>query len=120
MAKKILVVDDRVAEQHNLCLSLSELDVEVVLASNGKDGVQQAKAELPDLILMDIVMPEMDGFAAVRAIKNDSDTQHIPVLMVSTKNQQADQVWAQLQGANGLIPKPLCQSTLLKEVSQWI
>lgn len=121
MAKTILVVDDTLTEQHHVSQCLGDMEqVELFFATNGASGISEARRLLPDLILMDIVMPDLDGFAACRQLKSDPQTQHIPIVLVSTKNQQADQVWAQLQGADQLLAKPCSAETLRAEVSRWL
>lgn len=120
MSKRILIVDDVESMREDLSQMLSPLNVEISRAVNGKEAVSQAGAEHPDLILMDVVMPEMDGFSATRKIKADQRTRDIPIIMVTSKNQQADHVWAQLQGAEALIPKPLQSEQLLEEVQKWL
>jgi twitching motility two-component system response regulator PilH len=72
-----------------------------------------AIAEQPDVILMDIVMPDMNGFQATRQIARGTDTKHIPVIIVSSKNQETDKVWGQRQGAKGYITKPVDTNELI-------
>jgi twitching motility two-component system response regulator PilH len=86
---------------------------EVITAENGRDGVNMAIAEQPDVVLMDIVMPDMNGFQATRQIARGTDTKHIPVIIVSSKNQETDKVWGQRQGAKGYITKPVDTNELI-------
>ncbi|WP_432471391.1 response regulator [Amphritea sp. HPY] len=120
MSKKILVVEDDPVQQKHICNVLGSIDAEIVLAANGQQGISMAQQEQPDLILMDIVMPEVDGFSACRQITSDSATKNIPVVMVSSKNQDADKVWAQLQGATTVVGKPFTEQELLAQVSALI
>ena len=120
MSKKILVVDDDPVQQKHICNLLSEVDATLILAANGQQGVDKARQEMPDLILMDVVMPEVDGFAACRQITTAPETKEIPVVIVSSKNQEADKVWAQLQGAKAMISKPFADQDLLKQVNQFL
>jgi len=120
MSKKILVVEDDPVQQKHICNLLGSIDAEVVLAVNGEQGIAKAQQEQPDLILMDIVMPEIDGFSACRQITSDSETKDIPVVMVSSKNQEADKVWAQLQGATAMVSKPFSDQELLDQVNALI
>lgn len=106
MIKKVLVVDDVAADQKRICGILAGLDTVVIIANNGKEAVEKAQAEKPDLIFMDVVMPEVDGYSACRQITTHEITKDIPVVIVSSKNQKADKVWAQLQGAVGMVSKP--------------
>ncbi|MBY0340212.1 MAG: response regulator, partial [Rhodocyclaceae bacterium] len=83
--KKILVVDDSATERHVLVTLLEGKGYTIVTASNGEEGVAAAKRELPDLILMDVVMPGMNGYQATRTISRDDATKHIPVIMCTSK-----------------------------------
>ena len=104
---KILVVDDSPTEVRQFRETLEALGHEVITAENGRDGVQMAISEQPDVVLMDIVMPDMNGFQATRQICRGAETKHIPVIIVSSKNQETDKVWGQRQGAKGYITKPV-------------
>jgi len=103
---KVLIVDDSPAELANLRSILSDAGWHSVTATNGADAVVKAAAEIPTLILMDIIMPDMDGYEACRTLQKNPDTKAIPVVFVSSKNQKADHMWAKMQGAKGLIGKP--------------
>lgn len=104
---KILLVDDSPTEIHQFRAMLEQMGHEVIVAENGRDGVQMAITEQPDVVLMDIVMPDMNGFQATRQIARGADTSHIPVIIVSSKNQETDKVWGARQGAKGYITKPV-------------
>lgn len=110
---KILLVDDSPTETHQFKAMLELMGHEVITAENGRDGVSMAIAEQPDVILMDIVMPDMNGFQATRQIARGKDTKHIPVIIVSSKNQETDKVWGQRQGAKGYITKPVDTDELI-------
>jgi twitching motility two-component system response regulator PilH len=110
---KILVVDDSPTEIFQFKEMLEKLGHEVITADNGRDGVSMAISEQPDVVLMDIVMPDMNGFQATRQIARAEETKHIPVIIVSSKNQETDKVWGQRQGAKGYITKPVVQSELV-------
>jgi len=103
---KILICDDSITDLAHLKNALQHSDCILVTANNGDEALKKAKAEKPDVIFMDIVMPGMDGYAACRALRNDAETKDIPIFFVSSKNQKADRVWAQMQGAKDLIAKP--------------
>ena len=89
-------------------------------ASNGADGVTLAKAEQPDLVLMDVVMPGVNGFQATRQITRDEDTKHIPVVIVSTKDQATDRVWGKRQGAIDYLIKPIEENQLIDVIKQFL
>ena len=110
---KILVVDDSPTEIFQFKEMLEKLGHEVITAENGRDGVTVAISEQPDVVLMDIVMPDMNGFQATRQIARAEETKHIPVIIVSSKNQETDKVWGRRQGAKGYITKPVVQADLV-------
>lgn len=103
---KALIVDDSPAELANLRNILSGAGWQTSTASNGNEAVAKALSEKPNLILCDIIMPDMDGFEACRQLQADPQTKSIPVVFVSSKNQKADHLWAKMQGAKALIGKP--------------
>ncbi|MCK7582300.1 MAG: response regulator [Chromatiales bacterium] len=77
-------------------------------ANNGREAVEKAKTEKPDIVFLDIIMPAMDGFATCRALANDGETKNIPVIFVTSKNQKADRLWAQMPGAErSIMPNPI-------------
>ena len=113
---KVLIVDDSPTEMARFREILSKHDFEIIEANNGEDGCLKAGKELPDVILMDIVMPEMNGFQATRKITRDKGTAHIPVIIVSTKNQETDYVWGKRQGARDYLTKPINEDELLRVI----
>ncbi len=119
MAKKILVVDDTAAHLQQLQEIVSEAGYQVITASSGKDAVVKAKAEMPDMILLDIVMDDLDGYGACREIVRGEETSGIPVVFVSTKNQRADRIWAEKQGAKALVSKPVDKDEVLKYLTMY-
>lgn len=110
---KILVVDDSPAEMVRFREILGKHGYELIEAFNGDEGYEKACQEQPDLILMDIVMPEMNGFQATRKITRDEQTAHIPVVIVSTKDQETDRVWGKRQGAKEYLVKPITEEQLI-------
>ena len=103
---KILVVDDASADRMNLQKILVEAGYQVTSAASGKEALNKAADENPDLIFMDVVMDEMDGYQAVRKLKSEDSTSGIPVVMVTSKNQPVDRIWAERKGASGYVTKP--------------
>ena len=97
--KKILVVDDSPTDRAYLSEMLTQAGYQVLTADGGEDGVNKAKSEKPDLVMMDVVMPGMNGFQACRAITTGAETKQIPVFLCTTKNQETDKIWGQRQGA---------------------
>jgi twitching motility two-component system response regulator PilH len=115
--KKILVVDDSATERHVLVTLLESKGYTIVTASNGEEGVAAAKRELPDLILMDVVMPGMNGYQATRTISRDDATKHIPVIMCTSKDQETDKIWGMRQGALDYMVKPVDADALLAKLA---
>lgn len=112
----ILVVDDSPSEMMRFKEILSKHNFNVVEAYNGEEGCAMAAQHLPDVILMDVVMPEMNGFQATRKITRDKTTAHIPVVIVSTKNQETDRVWGKRQGAKEYLTKPIEEEELIRVI----
>jgi len=113
---KILIVDDSPTEQHQLSKILTKAGHQVLSAENGESGVVTAKTELPDLVLMDVVMPGLNGFQATRQLTKASETSHIPIIIVTTKDQETDRVWAKRQGAKAYLIKPVKEKELIKTI----
>ncbi len=115
--KRILLVDDSATERHIIGEILTNAGFEVFLAEDGEKGVAQAKALKPDLIVMDVVMPGLNGFQATRAITKDPETAHIPVIICTTKDQETDKVWGMRQGAKDYVVKPVDGAELLSKIA---
>lgn len=114
---KILVVDDSQTMLTGTRKILESAGHDVVQAENGADGIEKASKDSPDLILMDIVMPGLNGFQATRTITTTPETRHIPVIMLTTKDQETDKVWAKRQGASDYVVKPPDSKELLAKIS---
>jgi twitching motility two-component system response regulator PilH len=112
----VLVVDDSPTEQHVLRNILEKAGFRVETASNGQEGIAVAKRLHPDLILMDVVMPVLNGFQATRRLRDDQETAAIPVIMVTTKDQETDKSWGLRQGAEAYLVKPVSGPDLLQRV----
>lgn len=117
---KVLVVDDSPTEIYQFKDMLEGMNFEVITAENGLDAVEVATSELPDIVLMDIVMPDMNGFQATRQLSKGDKTKDIPVVIVSSKDQETDKVWGERQGAKGYITKPVKADELLKVINELI
>jgi twitching motility two-component system response regulator PilH len=114
--RKVLVVDDSPTERFYLGDILRKHGYDVLTADNGEDGISKAKEERPDLILMDVVMPGLNGFQATRQLSCDPATQTIPVIMCTTKGQETDRVWGMRQGAAEYLVKPIVPDVLLSKI----
>ena len=114
--RKILLVDDSPAQLAEMREAVSSVDARVITATSGAEAVEKARAEKPDIIFMDIVMDNLDGFGACREITRDDEMSHIPVVFVTTKNQRADRLWAEKQGAKAMITKPFEHQEILDQI----
>ena len=115
--RKILIVDDSPTERHVLNDMLTKAGYEVVASDNGEDAILKAKSLRPDLILMDVVMPGLNGFQATRAISRDSDTRAIPIILCTSKSQETDKIWGMRQGARDYVVKPVSRDELLAKIA---
>ncbi|MEF8709393.1 MAG: response regulator [Candidatus Accumulibacter propinquus] len=115
--KKILVVDDSPTERHVLKVLLASNGYEVLTAESGEEGIAKAKSELPDLILMDVVMPGLNGYQATRTLTRDPTTRNIPVIVCTTKGQETDKIWGLRQGAQDYLVKPVNGQELLAKIA---
>jgi twitching motility two-component system response regulator PilH len=114
--KRVLIVDDSPTERFFLTDVLRKQGYEVVTAESGEEGVVVAKQEKPDLILMDVVMPGLNGFQATRQLSRSPETASIPVIMCTTKGQETDRVWGMRQGAIDYLVKPVVAEELLAKI----
>lgn len=115
--QKILVVDDSPTERYFLSDVLTKNGFTVTTAENGEDALAKIKADKPQLILMDIVMPGQNGFQVTRAITRDPDTQDVPVIICTSKGQETDRIWGLRQGARDYIVKPVDPQELLAKIA---
>lgn len=114
--RTILVVDDSPTERHVLQDLLSRAGYDVVESDSGEDAIAKARSLRPDLILMDVVMPGLNGFQATRAISRDPETRTIPVIMCTSKSQETDRIWGLRQGARDYLVKPVVRAELLAKI----
>ena len=117
---RILIVDDSPSQLMGIRRIVEKLGHDALTAEDGAAGVEAAKREIPDLILMDVVMPNLNGFQATRSITRDATTKHIPVILVTTKDQDTDRVWGMRQGAKAYITKPFSESELSELIGQYL
>lgn len=116
--KKVLVVDDSPTERHVLSEILRKAGYEVNTCESGEEAVQQSKLLMPDLIVMDVVMPGLNGFQATRVIARDDATKNIPVIICTTKSQETDKIWGLRQGARDYVVKPVAANELLEKIAR--
>ncbi len=115
---RILIVDDSPSQLMGIRRIVEKLGHEALTAEDGAAGVEVAKRELPDLILMDVVMPNLNGFQATRSISREPTTKHIPVILVTTKDQETDRMWGMRQGAKAYLTKPFSEDELAEAITR--
>lgn len=116
---KILIVDDSATDLMTLQDAVASTNCTVVTARSGAEAVAKAKTEKPDLIFMDIVMNDMNGYDACREIKADAETAGTPVVFVSSKQQKADHIWAKRQGGEALVGKPYNKDQIVEQLKRF-
>jgi twitching motility two-component system response regulator PilH len=113
---RILIVDDSPTQLLGLKRIVEKLGHVASTAEDGASGVDIAKRDIPDLILMDVVMPNLNGFQATRTLAREPTTSHIPVILVTTKGQETDKVWGMRQGAKAYVTKPIDEKELVQAI----
>jgi twitching motility two-component system response regulator PilH len=116
MATTVLIVDDSATDVHVLKGMLEKNGYQTSLATTAEEGMKKAKAEKPDVILMDVVMPGMSGFQATRHLSQDPETAAIPVIIVSSKDMDTDKIWGIRQGARDYVTKPVTEKDLISKI----
>ena len=117
---RVLIVDDSPAQVFTLKNLIEHWGHEAITAENGAQALQMAREEVPDVILMDVVMPGMSGFQTTRKLSKDLATCRIPVIFVSTKDGEADRIWGMRQGATAYVTKPVNPDSLMTAISDAI
>jgi DNA-binding response OmpR family regulator len=113
---KVLVIDDEEYIQHILHFSFGAEGYEVLTASDGEEGVNKARSEKPDVIVMDIMMPKMDGYEACKKLKADPQTKDIPVILLTAKGRDTDRKLGSEAGADDYVVKPFSPGRLIERV----
>ena len=113
----ILIVDDSPTELHLFQGMLQKNGFDTLVADSGEEGLRQAKLSRPDCVLMDVVMPGMNGFQATRKLTQDADTAGIPVIMITSKDQESDKIWGMRQGAVEYLVKPIDANELVAKIN---
>ncbi|MDX1500147.1 MAG: response regulator, partial [Woeseiaceae bacterium] len=113
----ILIIDDSPTELHLFRTMLKKNGFGTLVADSGEEGLRQAKNARPDCILMDVVMPGINGFEATRKLSRDPDTANIPVIIITTKDQETDRIWGMRQGAVEYLVKPIGEKDLVAKIN---
>ncbi len=103
---RVLVVDDSMTQRQLMTTVLEDNGLTVSIASDGKEALEQLQSIQPDIVVLDVVMPGMNGYEVCRSIKKDPNTQNVPVVMCSSKSEDFDRYWGMRQGADAYINKP--------------
>lgn len=114
----ILIIDDSPTDVRVFTTLLEKNGHRVSSAISAEEGIAAAKRERPDLVIMDVIMPGMNGFQATRTLSRDADTSAIPILIVTTKSMETDRVWGLRQGAKDFMVKPVAESELLGRIQK--
>ena len=109
----VLIIDDSPTELHLFQNMLEKNGFETLVADSGEEGIRKAMVTRPDCILMDVVMPGMNGFQATRKLSRDASTSAIPVIIITTKDQETDKIWGMRQGAVEYLVKPVEEKALV-------
>jgi len=118
--KKILVVDDEVDLVETVRFPLEMEGFDVLVSYNGEDALSQARKEKPDLIILDLMLPKLDGYKVCRLLKFDEKYKHIPILMLTAKTQEKDKILGKETGADEYITKPFEMDVLMEKVKKYL
>jgi len=113
----VLIIDDSPTELHLFQNMLEQAGFDTLVADSGEEGIRQAAATRPDCILMDVVMPGMNGFQATRKLTRDPQTADIPIIIITTKDQETDKIWGMRQGAVEYLVKPVADKELVAKIN---
>jgi twitching motility two-component system response regulator PilH len=114
----VLIVEDSIAQREMIIDLLKATGLTVIYASDGLEALEAIQSSHPDLVVLDIVMPRMNGYEVCRRLKSDPKTQNVPVVMCSSKGEEFDRYWGMKQGADAYIAKPFQPTELVGTVKQ--
>jgi twitching motility two-component system response regulator PilH len=118
MSRTILVVEDSPTEMQIVKNALQSRGYTVITAANGEEGIEKARRERPQLVVLDIILPGKNGYQVCRDLKSSPDTRDVPVIMLTSKNQESDRFWGMKQGADAYLTKPWREEELLATVAR--
>ncbi len=114
----ILIIDDSPTDVRVFTTLLEKAGFTVSSAGNAEDGIEHVRKIRPDMVIMDVIMPGMNGFQATRTLSRDPATAHVPILIITTKSMETDRVWGMRQGARDFITKPVSEKELLARIDK--
>lgn len=120
MSHKILIIEDQATMRRNVALMLQLEGHDALTAANGVEGLETALRERPDLILCDVMMPEMDGHAVLRSLRDNNELKHTPFIFLTAKGDRNDVREGLGLGADAFLTKPIAREDLLAAVNQWL
>jgi len=112
--KNVLIADDSATDRKRLSLVLEGLGLNVTSVNSGNEATDSAKSQKPDVIILDVIMEDGDGYHACRTLKRDEETAAIPIIIVSSKSNRVDKMWAKKLGANAYVTKPFSDDDLVE------
>lgn len=118
MGKKVLVVDDVPTQLELIAAALNDAGMQVIRANDGEEAIASIHAQVPDLVVLDVIMPRMNGFEVIRELREDDRTKRLPIVICSTKNTTFDQSWAMDMGADAYVTKPFAPEHLVSIVQR--
>jgi len=114
----ILIIDDSPTDVRVFTTLLERAGHQVVAVSTAEEGIERVRTDMPGLVIMDVIMPGMNGFQATRTLTRDPKTQDVPIVMITTKSMETDRVWGLRQGARAFITKPVNEKELLACINE--
>ena len=115
-----LIVDDSATERSIITNCLEQVGINVSIAMSGEEALEKIQQDVPDLIVLDVVLPGRSGFEICRELKGGDSTNKIPIILCSTKGTEMDKFWGMKQGADAYMPKPINQEELVRKVKELI
>ncbi|MBI1761793.1 MAG: response regulator [Acidobacteria bacterium] len=118
MKRKILLVEDSPTQMHSVMRTLQNKGYSVITAESGEEGLEKARREHPELVVLDVILPGRNGFQICRDLKTSPDTEQLPVILLTSKNQESDKFWGMKQGADEYLTKPCKEEDLLATIAR--
>jgi DNA-binding response OmpR family regulator len=118
MGKKVLLIEDDSVSRKFMELILIKEGFEVITAVNGLEGLRKARTEAPNVLVLDVMLPGLDGFEICYRLRNDPETANLPILVLSAKSQESDKISALQVGANAFLSKPVDRLVLINKVNE--
>lgn len=118
--RKVLVVDDLQSELDRISCLLQKAGIDVVKAQDGEEAIQKIQEEIPDLVILDVIMPRANGFEVIRELRDDDRTKSLPIIICTQKNTDIDKIWGMEIGADAYVTKPFDSQQLLNIVQRFL